>query len=184
MSALVTIYASPDFVTTSMVDDANMFLDDIKLVGGSNTLYSASRKTSDYAHIDGGISNPGYFTISPNYVVHNNSVLLVGQTGLLVECGAYISRTCNSAELDLVDGDLFYRCYDVPFNTSVAFAIFTGNKYYTSSKYDVAIYDYYSGNWLQSATVNSSSIYPTENYYKLENFEFNTAGTTTCFTGS
>ena len=40
-----------------------MFLNSSKLVGGSGTKYNSSHIDADYAHIDGGKDNPGYFTL-------------------------------------------------------------------------------------------------------------------------
>lgn len=58
---LVTIYANEHFdLSVLTAGNGNMFLNDYKLVGGNNTKYSVQNGT--YAHIDGGISNPGYFT--------------------------------------------------------------------------------------------------------------------------
>ena len=39
-----------------------MFNDCTSLVGGQGTAYDASHMGADYAHIDGGPSDPGYFT--------------------------------------------------------------------------------------------------------------------------
>ena len=61
-SRLETIYASNSFVTTSVTSSDNMFTSDTKLVGGMGTIYSISHTDKEYAHIDGGTSNPGYFT--------------------------------------------------------------------------------------------------------------------------
>ena len=33
------------------------------LVGGAGTVYDSSKTDKTYAHIDGGTSNPGYFTL-------------------------------------------------------------------------------------------------------------------------
>ena len=60
---LTTIYASKKFVTEQVTDDGrNMFTDCWKLVGGSGTKYDEEHTDIAYAHIDGGTSNPGYFT--------------------------------------------------------------------------------------------------------------------------
>ena len=40
----------------------NVFDYDQKLVGGAGTAYNGSHVDKTYAHIDGGTSNPGYFT--------------------------------------------------------------------------------------------------------------------------
>lgn len=39
-----------------------MFKEATNLVGGSGTKYNSSYADKTYAHIDGGTSNPGYFT--------------------------------------------------------------------------------------------------------------------------
>ena len=71
---LTTIFASNKFVTSKFeqgvyVDpdgnetfSTNMFLYCTKLKGGSGTTYSEANVDKTYAHIDGGTSNPGYFT--------------------------------------------------------------------------------------------------------------------------
>lgn len=59
---LKTIYASDKFVTNNVAYSDYMFRDDTKLVGGAGTKYSSSNIDKTYARIDGGSSNPGYFT--------------------------------------------------------------------------------------------------------------------------
>ena len=61
-SNLTTIYATNAFVTTSITESTNMFYGDRKIVGGVGTTYDSSHIDATYAHIDGGTSNPGYFT--------------------------------------------------------------------------------------------------------------------------
>ena len=60
-SNLTTIFVSEKFVTTSSKED-NMFKGCSKLIGENGTQYSDNHVDYTYAHIDGGISNPGYFT--------------------------------------------------------------------------------------------------------------------------
>ncbi|MBR6252332.1 MAG: BspA family leucine-rich repeat surface protein [Clostridia bacterium] len=61
-----TIYASNKFVTTQVTSSTNMFEYCNSLVGGAGTTYNTSNpKDKTYAHIDGGTSNPGYFTRKP-----------------------------------------------------------------------------------------------------------------------
>ena len=59
---LSTIYVSERFVTTSVTTGGSMFFRCNNLVGSAGTTYSASKSDYTYAHIDGGPSNPGYFT--------------------------------------------------------------------------------------------------------------------------
>ena len=59
---LKTIYGSSKFVTTAVTDSTDMFSDCTALVGGAGTKYNSSYVDKTYARIDGGTSNPGYFT--------------------------------------------------------------------------------------------------------------------------
>ena len=61
-SNLKTIYGSSKFVTTAVTSSANMFSGCTKLVGGAGTKYDSTKTDKTYARIDGGTSNPGYFT--------------------------------------------------------------------------------------------------------------------------
>ena len=60
---LKTIYVSDSFVTNNVTSGDNMFGNCVVLKGGNGTEYDSSNpKDYTYAHIDGGESNPGYFT--------------------------------------------------------------------------------------------------------------------------
>ena len=65
MPNLKTIYASSKFVTTSVTSSTSMFEKSTNLVGGAGTKYNKSYLDKKYARIDGGRSNPGYFTSIP-----------------------------------------------------------------------------------------------------------------------
>lgn len=56
---LVTIYA-PTFDISHVTENQGIFIGCNSLVGGSGTTFSAT--DISYAHVDGGTSNPGYFT--------------------------------------------------------------------------------------------------------------------------
>ena len=66
-SQLVTIYAGSGWSTAAVTDfySDKMFLNCTKIRGGQGTTYDATHVNRLYAHIDGGPSNPGYFTIAP-----------------------------------------------------------------------------------------------------------------------
>ena len=66
MTNLKTIYASSKFVTTSVTSSTSMFEKSTNLVGGAGTKYNKSHLDKTYARIDGGTSNPGYFTEKPS----------------------------------------------------------------------------------------------------------------------
>ena len=59
---LKTIYVSNKFKTDLVTSSSNMFTNCTSLVGGAGTKYNSSYKDKTYARIDGGTSNPGYFT--------------------------------------------------------------------------------------------------------------------------
>ena len=59
---LKTIYVSNKFNTDKVTYSTNMFSGCTNLVGGAGTKYNSSYVDKTYARIDGGTSNPGYFT--------------------------------------------------------------------------------------------------------------------------
>ena len=61
-SNLKTIYVGNDWNTSKAEEGAGMFLNCTSLVGGAGTIFDANHVDYTYAHIDGGTSNPGYFT--------------------------------------------------------------------------------------------------------------------------
>ena len=61
-SNLKTIYVSNKFNTDKVTYSTNMFSGCTNLVGGAGTKYNSSYVDKKYARIDGGTSNPGYFT--------------------------------------------------------------------------------------------------------------------------
>ncbi len=61
-SQLETIYVNSSFDFSSATSTDFAFWDDRNLVGGAGTTFSSDHKDSSYGHIDGGPSNPGYFS--------------------------------------------------------------------------------------------------------------------------
>ena len=63
-SNLKTIYASDQFDIGRIRDDtgSDVFTGCVNLVGGAGTTYDEEYTDYTYAHIDGGIDDPGYFT--------------------------------------------------------------------------------------------------------------------------
>ncbi|MBR3002514.1 MAG: BspA family leucine-rich repeat surface protein, partial [Clostridia bacterium] len=80
---LTTIYASNNFNTDKYlkstnvdgneVNNTNMFDISTRLVGGSGTVFDANHIDKTYAHIDGGVSNPGYFHNAPVTITFNSN---------------------------------------------------------------------------------------------------------------
>ena len=69
-SALQTIYVGDGWRMSDMAQafSRNVFYDCTSLVGGQGTAYDAAHVDADYAHIDGGPSNPGYFSEKPDFI--------------------------------------------------------------------------------------------------------------------
>ena len=69
-SALKTIYVGDGWRMSDMALNfsGNVFKDCTSLVGGRGTTYDPAHVDADYAHIDGGPSNPGYFTEKPAFI--------------------------------------------------------------------------------------------------------------------
>ena len=61
-SKLQTIYAGDEWSTAAVTSSSNMFKNCTSLVGGQGTTFDANHIDKEYAHIDGGPANPGYFT--------------------------------------------------------------------------------------------------------------------------
>jgi len=61
-SNLQTIYVGEGWSTAAVDDSRDMFFNCNSLVGGQGTTYNSSHIDKTYAHVDGGPSNPGYFT--------------------------------------------------------------------------------------------------------------------------
>ena len=61
-SSLQTIYVGEGWNTAAVTSSNYMFRSCSSLVGGKGTTYDANHVDKAYAHIDGGTSNPGYFT--------------------------------------------------------------------------------------------------------------------------
>lgn len=66
-TALTTIYASNNFVTTNVTQSEEMFLSTYVIDGGNGTLYDENHIDKTYAHFDEGTSNPGYFHQNDKY---------------------------------------------------------------------------------------------------------------------
>ena len=66
---LQTIYVGSGWSTAAVINASNMFENCTSLVGGQGTTFDGYHTGIDYAHIDGGPSNPGYFTDIQDIIV-------------------------------------------------------------------------------------------------------------------
>ena len=87
-SNLATIYAGEDWTTENVTYSSGMFTDCTKLVGGKGTAYDPSHTDAEYAHIDGGADNPGYFTAKTTALrgdVNGDNNVSIGDVTALID---------------------------------------------------------------------------------------------------
>ena len=60
-SSLTTIYVGSDWSTIAVENGNDMFANCTNLIGGRGTVFTQEHTGVEYAHIDGGTANPGYF---------------------------------------------------------------------------------------------------------------------------
>jgi hypothetical protein len=127
-SNLQTIYADSGWSTAAVTNSESMFAYCTSLVGGQGTTWNESNPTDKaYAHIDGGPSNPGYFTAKNASLrgdVDSDGNVGVADVTALID---YL-LTGNTTGVDLqaanVDGDSSVSVADV---TALIDYILTGN---------------------------------------------------------
>ena len=69
-SNLTTIFVDSDWSVDGVTLSEEMFFECNSIVGGQGTTYDGNHVDKAYARIDGGTSNPGYFTGPQAYVVY------------------------------------------------------------------------------------------------------------------
>ena len=81
---LETVTVSDKWTTERVTNSDAMFFGCSFLTGGAGTLYSSSHTDKEYARIDGGTSNPGYFTsaVVPDWYEWSSSGTLILQNQL------------------------------------------------------------------------------------------------------
>ena len=102
---LKTIYAGSDWSTAAVTSSSNMFYGCSSLVGGKGTTYNDSNpRDKAYAHIDGGPSNPGYFTdknASLRGDVNGNGIVTISDVTDLIDY--LLSGNASGIDLDAAD---------------------------------------------------------------------------------
>ena len=81
---LKSIYVSDTFVMTKVSNSTQMFLDCISLIGGAGTTFVPSFMDGTAARIDGGVSNPGYFTAVSQKPIEIGSVINIEGSDYIV----------------------------------------------------------------------------------------------------
>ena len=110
---LTTIYAGSGWTTNAVTSSNYMFTNCTKLVGGQGTTYDSSHTDKAYAHIDGGTSNPGYFTDKNAGLtgdVDGNGSVTIADVTLLIDI---LLNNINASAAADVNGDGFVTIADV-----------------------------------------------------------------------
>ena len=105
--SLTTIYAGSGWSTdglNSLDDSYRMFYVCTSLVGGMGTTYDANHVDAAYAHIDGGPSNPGYFTAKSSFLrgdVNGDGQVKIGDVTALINY--LLSHDATGINLEAAD---------------------------------------------------------------------------------
>ena len=107
-SSLSTVYVSNGWKTNNVDQSQAMFSFCTNLIGGQGTTYDKNHTGSEYAHIDGGLSNPGYMTNASSIIyglkVAGESVTGANRKDILSNGVFSYSPTCNTLT---VKGDYY-----------------------------------------------------------------------------
>ena len=85
-SSLVTIYVGDGWSTAKVVYGVDLFKLCPNLVGGAGTTYNTDHADHTYACIDGGASNPGYFTSKGGGASPTEETITVSSAGQTTWC--------------------------------------------------------------------------------------------------
>lgn len=126
-SGLKTIYVGESWSTANVKYGDEMFIGCTNLVGGAGTVYDANHIDYTYAHIDGGASNPGYFT-EKNAAIISDDIIQFADANVKAICvsnwdangDGELSKTEAAAVTDL--GEVFKENTEITsFNELVNF---------------------------------------------------------------
>ena len=184
-SNLQTIYAGSEWYAAAVTTSNDMFWDCISLVGGKGTTYDDCHVDIEYAHIDGGPSNPGYFT-DPNPAPEAYACYTPVNTTLTFYCDTQrSSRPGTTYDLNTGTEDPGWyadgNCYGV---TKVVFdSSFAGARPTTTSEWFTEMYSLTSIDgiqYLNTSEVTDMSVMfdGCESLSSLDVSNFNTAKVT------
>ena len=113
-SSLTSIYVGDGWSTDAeeIVSD-DMFYNCTRLKGGAGTKYNYRFTDKNYARIDGGTENPGYFTafytlvpaVEPTYTTEGNSAYYTGADGkyYVLTDGRYVRTTLEAVTIPMLE---------------------------------------------------------------------------------
>ena len=115
-SSLQTIYVGEGWSTAAVTSSNYMFRSCSSLVGGKGTAYNSSNpQDKTYAHIDGGASNPGYFSEKQAFLrgdVNGDGKVTIADVTALVNIILGKTTNYNAAVAD-INGDTKITIADV-----------------------------------------------------------------------
>ena len=128
-NSLHTIYVGEGWSTAAVTTSASMFASCTSLVGGKGTTYDANHVDKAYAHIDGGPSNPGYFSAVSTDMrgdVNGDTLIDINDVTLLIDVvlGKNVTYNAAGADCNVDGGDGTIDINDV---TTLINRVLTGN---------------------------------------------------------
>ena len=116
---LKTIYVSNKFNTNNVVSSSHMFSSCTSLVGGSGTVYDSSKIDKTYARIDGGTSNPGYFTSKNSSTNAGKYIRNLSPQGLETTARDGLYRFVGTSNNYINIGGISYRIIGITDNSTI-----------------------------------------------------------------
>jgi hypothetical protein len=173
-SGLKTIYAGEGWSTAKVTAGKDMFAGCTSLVGGAGTHYDESHTDHTYARIDGGASNPGYFTSKggESPAEETEETITISSAGQTTWCSAYDLdftdiegiKAYTAGGYDRVSGTIWLmRVKQVPANEGILI-MGTPGEYHVPHKSTGTYYANLMVGTLQPITINETEGEYT-NYY-------------------
>ena len=103
---LQTVYVGDEWSTAAVTNSSGMFSDCLSIVGGMGTTYDANHVDKAYAHVDGGPSDPGYFSSHVTFLrgdVNGDSSVNISDVTALIDLllgGGTISNSAADCNQD------------------------------------------------------------------------------------
>ena len=104
---LKTIYVGSGWSTAKVTDSKEMFYNCFSLEGGQGTKWKTTNPIDKtYAHIDGGTSNPGYFSDTSGLITHIEAVPAKANTvkGIYTLDGRKLNELPTQKGIYIIDG--------------------------------------------------------------------------------
>ena len=172
-SCLKTIYVGDGWSTAKVTDGKDMFKDCTSLVGGAGTTFDATYTDNTYARIDGGASNPGYFTEKSTTDQEDVDEITIKEIGKTTWCSEYDLDFTNVAGIkaytatgyDNIDKTIWLtRVMKVPAGTGILVKGDAGIYKIPHAKVQSAYANWFVGNLGETISISATDGDKT-NYY-------------------